>query len=125
MDDKIINARKNKILGLKNLDISTFLKAYDKDAIIFVETGKSLKGLKAIKEDMQGFLNMVGPINFKLTQIDIWKNGNVIYEKGMFSYNNLKNNKVIYQGFYVYLWKEQKNGEYLMYREIEIETDKV
>ena len=118
--EMIEKAKQQKTNALLASDSELFSLCYDEKGEILASGGAVVHGRKEIKEQIESFMTLLGSVRLELQTDDIWPHGDIIYEKGRFSYS-YADGAEFYKGNYVCLWKDQKDGSVKVYREIEIE----
>lgn len=119
---KIEEAKLRRIDALAKADVEAFVDGYDEDGAILVVKGKKIQGREQLLEQMENFITLLGPMQHTLESEAYWQEeGGLVTEKGQFSYSYADDAGPFYTGTYLYLWKLQPSGEYLLLRELHID----
>lgn len=106
MIHKIDEKKRLMAQAMKAQDARSYASVYDKSGTIFLEGGTIVRGDEAITKQIQGFLDLLGPLDLKLTSIDTWEDEDSIKESGRFAYSYLDQDEPFYKGLYIYIWKK-------------------
>ncbi len=104
-----------------DLDVSRLADVYDSNGEILLEGGIIVKGIEDITKKTKRFIELIGPSHVELQNLDFWEHGDVIYEQGTFLLKNKKSGKAFHSGFYMIIWKIQRDGAYKIYREMKMD----
>lgn len=119
--EKINQAKQLFAKAIVEGNVSALRHVYDVNGEILCDGGTIIKGVDEIIAKIKRFIELVGTYIIQLEEIDYWEHGDVVYEKGNFSLTNKKTGKVFHAGYYVIIWKLQRDGSYKVYREIQID----
>ncbi len=119
---KIEEAKKRRIDALLQADVEAYIAGYDEKGGILLERGQEVRGKEALREQMENFITLLGPMYHSLETEAYWpEEGGIVTEKGAFSFSQTEDVQPFYTGVYIYTWKEQPDGEYLLLRELHID----
>lgn len=111
---EILQEKKNLMAeAMKAQDAKAYASVYDEFGTIFLEGGTIVRGEEAITKQIQGFLDLLGPLNMTLTTIDVWEDDDSLKESGRFAYYYIGHEEPFYQGLYIYIWKKVDGDLYL------------
>ncbi|HHX04452.1 MAG TPA: hypothetical protein GX733_09220 [Tissierellia bacterium] len=119
---KLEEAKKRRIEALQQADVEAYINGYDEKGVILLDRGQIVRGKEALREQMDNFITLLGSMHHVLETEAYWPDEEgVVTEKGRFSYSQSLDEQPFYTGVYIYVWKEQPNGEYLLLRELHID----
>ncbi len=120
--EKIEEAKQRRIQALAKADLDAYVASYDEKGAILLERGQKVRGREAICKQMDNFIVLLGPMHHVLESEAYWKEEDgIVTEKGRFSYSRAENSKPFYTGVYIFTWKEQPCGNYLLLRDLHID----
>ncbi|WP_459129398.1 YybH family protein [Guggenheimella bovis] len=123
MDEgKINHVKQTMIEAMAQSDSTLYSMVYGQEGQILMEGGLVIQGPENIENQIRSFMDLLGPLTFKLTKKDLWDQGDIAYESGFFSYSySDQNEEPFYTGTYVYIWKQCDNGEVCLLRNVSID----
>ena len=88
---------------------------YTTDAKVMMPNMPSASGRSQIQSGFGGMFAAMGPIDLRLTAVDVWGNDDMVIEEG--SYVMSKEGKEIDRAKYIVLWK-MEDGKWKLFRDI-------
>ena len=98
-------------------DLETYLSLYTDDAIVMLPFMSTLNGRNALTVHWHNNMTRGKYIeSANVTTLDIWKSGNLIYERGSYQITFVKaeNKPRAVYGSYFSIWVKQEDGSYKM-----------
>lgn len=106
------------IESFKMQDADMLANYFDKEGAVLGVNAKVIEGREAVRTYFKSWMAQIGPSQFALETIDLYKVKNEIYEKGSYTLTIENGNR--YEGKYIVEWKQGSNGNYYFYRNIGI-----
>lgn len=105
------------------------VEIFAEDGKLLTASGKIIKGHQQLLERYQTAMAGVGKeiknIKVTVTTINVWLDGEMVYETGKYSYNYQENGKpTVEAGKYVTIWKKQKDGAWKLFMDMGVPQDK-
>ncbi len=108
------------IEAFRNSDAELLASAFDENGAILSSSGDRVDGREAIRERMGVAMDRVGPAETTIETLNVWVEGDVAYETGMYSYTFRPgtDDERVAAGRYVVVWKRQADGSWKIFRDI-------
>ena len=106
------------IESFKNQDADRLANYFDEEGAILGADGKVIEGREAVRAYFKTWMAQIGPSQFTIETIDLYKVSDEIYEKGAYVLTIENGNR--YEGKYIVEWKQGLDGNYYFYRDIGI-----
>jgi uncharacterized protein (TIGR02246 family) len=104
------------------------VEIFAEDGKLLLRSGKVVKGHSALlelyKSAMAGVGKEIKAMKVTVTTINVWLDGEMVYETGKYSYNYEENGKpTVEAGKYITIWKKQKNGAWKLFMDMGVPQD--
>jgi uncharacterized protein (TIGR02246 family) len=108
------------IAAFKRPDAKALAQVYDPQGSRLNEGGVVVRGRSAIAQDVQKFVDQVGPVRVTLDSKEVWLIDDNAYETGIWSYTFQPKGKPEQHigGHYVTVWKKQPSGDWKIWADM-------
>jgi uncharacterized protein (TIGR02246 family) len=108
------------IAAFKRADATALAQVYDPDGARLNEGGTVVRGRRAIADDVEKFVDKVGPVRVTLETKEVWLVDNTAYETGLWSYAFRPKGQAEQRigGHYVTVWKRQPDSEWKIWADM-------
>ncbi len=108
--------------GFKRGDAAAVAAVYDEDAAELHPGGEMVRGRAAIAAKLAPLLGRIHFINGSITSDSRWRVDDVVYDVGhyTFVFQPAGQDTLIEKSRYLYLWRQQKDGTWRIWRDVPV-----